>query len=147
MSHELDPERIYIKRHVPEVKEIFLRKKAKEKRDHAKEQSKLVLRDLIVLAGSQARFAALCGVPTHSVWDWVRNGISRRGAVLAARSREFKDLIEPWDLRPDVGGAQISEVAGTKAFREAMLKQLEFEASEEFEAKSPRAALRRLRGE
>jgi DNA-binding transcriptional regulator YdaS (Cro superfamily) len=142
-----DPKRPYIRRHIRGTYEKMLRAKGKERRHDALQTSKQKLQDLILVAGSQARLAQLCGVEPHVVNKWVRNGISRRGAVLASRSREFKDLVTPRDLRSDIGALQLTEVVGTRAYRDAVLRQDRFEESEEFEAKSPRAALRRLKGE
>jgi DNA-binding transcriptional regulator YdaS (Cro superfamily) len=128
--------------------ERFFRDRRKAMRDQARKTSKELLSDLIVLAGSQARFASLCGVKPHNVWDWVRNGISRRGAILVASSVEFSDLIRSRTLRPDIDtGRAHSEIVSSDAYLESRRAQLVFEASPEFSTKSPRAALRRLQGE
>jgi DNA-binding transcriptional regulator YdaS (Cro superfamily) len=124
-----------------------LRRQKQKIREEGKLASKNLLIDIITLAGSQARLARLCGVSDPTVWDWVRNGISRRGAVLVSRSQEFFDIVSYQDLRPDMRDDRAyRDVLMTKRYRDARIQQRKFEESKEFEEKSPRAALERLLG-
>lgn len=101
--------------------------------------------DLVLLAGSQARLAACCGVEPYVVWGWLQKGISRRGALLVVWSREFKDFIEITDLRPDMKDPNIlQKIITSKTFRIAREKQVKFETSKDFDKKSPIKALERL---
>lgn len=104
----------------------------------AKQSSIPLLNHLITLAGSQKRFAALCGVSTTVVAGWLKNGISRRGAVLAAWSREFQAIIAYQDLRPDIDTVhKLNEVIESPKFLQWREQQLRYETQMDFQGRSP----------
>jgi DNA-binding transcriptional regulator YdaS (Cro superfamily) len=105
------------------------------------------LKDIVTLAGSQANLAAFCGVEPYTVSDWVRNGISRAGALLIAKSIEFSGIVSSWDLHWETNNPEIiARTLASGRFKTARVKQLEFEASAEFSKISSRVARQRLKG-
>jgi DNA-binding transcriptional regulator YdaS (Cro superfamily) len=105
------------------------------------------LKDIVTLAGSQANLAAFCGVEPYTVSDWVRNGISRAGALLIALSIEFNGTVNSWDLRADMASQKNRQKPlDSERFKTARAKQLKFEASAEFSKISSRVARQRLKG-
>lgn len=113
---------------------------------NSKQQSIPLLRHLITLAGSQKRFAALCGVSTTVVTGWLKSGISRRGAVLAAWSQEFKDIVTYQDLRPDLNDVhKLNEIVESQKFLKWREQQLRYETQMDFAGQSPLHSLNAVR--
>jgi DNA-binding transcriptional regulator YdaS (Cro superfamily) len=113
--------------------------------DQAKKTSIKILRDLILIAGSQARFARLIGIVPSIVTRWLQEGISRRGAILVSQSLEFKGLVAATKLRADLYDLKIyNRILKSRSYKQSRKKQLEFEDSREFLAKSPLPGLLRL---
>jgi len=117
-----------------------------EQQRDAGQESIPLLRRLVTLAGSQRRFGALCGVSTTVVSGWLRNGISRRGAVLAAWSREFSDVITYRDLRPDIDTVyKLNEVVEHPKFLRWREQQLRYETTLDFAERSPLYSLNEIK--
>lgn len=112
------------------------------KRQRTRPAESHLLRHLITLAGSQTRFAQLCGVSTSVVTAWLRNGISRRGAVLVSWSKEFKNVITYRDLRPDIDSVhKLNEIVDHPKFVKCRERQLQYETTMDFAGESPMHSL------
>lgn len=112
-----------------------------------KQYSIPLIKKLILIAGSTRRFAALCGVSLSVVNNhWLREGISRRGAVLISWSKEFEALLKPTDLRPDLDARALTNITSDKRFLICRSRQIQFETGPDFEVESPLAALRDISG-
>jgi hypothetical protein len=85
-------------------------------------------------------------VSTTVVAGWLKNGISRRGAVLAAWSQEFSTIITYQDLRPDLDDVhKLNEVIESPKFRQWREQQLRYETQMDFQGRSPLNSLNAVR--